>query len=168
MSCQRCESERVASVTAKCGDCSGVNLGGNENEGYVPNDMGIGSGDYVEFSWCLDCGQLQGTFPLATCELEKEVSDVDVSFFFENNFSEGEIIGDVIYSFRRMAGLVGEAKEDVSPKFGKFLEEFLETNRDNRFPSAEKFVSMFKENNPFLEEKMGQSDYNFIKHGNGK
>jgi hypothetical protein len=31
---------------------------------YVPRDMGIGGGDYMEFSYCLECGKIQGKFPL--------------------------------------------------------------------------------------------------------
>jgi hypothetical protein len=34
------------------------------HDGYVPSKMGIGGGDYMEFSYCLDCGQIQGKFPV--------------------------------------------------------------------------------------------------------
>jgi hypothetical protein len=52
---------RIASVTAKCSDCSGTDIGGVEHsDGFVPSDMGIGGGDYVEFRWCLDCGAIVG------------------------------------------------------------------------------------------------------------
>ena len=30
----------------------------------VPDGLGVGSGEYVEFSWCLRCGQIQGEFPI--------------------------------------------------------------------------------------------------------
>jgi hypothetical protein len=26
--------------------------------------MGIGHGDYIEFRYCLNCGQIQGEFPI--------------------------------------------------------------------------------------------------------
>lgn len=68
MACQRCESERVAKITAKCSDCFATDLG---DTNYVPQDMGIGGGDYVEFSYCLDCGQIQGKWPLPLTELEQ-------------------------------------------------------------------------------------------------
>jgi hypothetical protein len=34
--------------------------------------MGIGGGDYVAFSYCLDCGQIQGDFPLPETGMECE------------------------------------------------------------------------------------------------
>lgn len=65
-----CKSDRIASVSAKCSDCCGVSVGDACKDGYVPRDMGIGGGDYVEFMFCLDCGRVQGRFPLKQTELE--------------------------------------------------------------------------------------------------
>jgi hypothetical protein len=70
MSCLNCESKRVASVSAKCEDLCRVTLDEAEVDGYVPEDMGIGDGDYIAFDYCLDCGQIQGDFPLGMTELE--------------------------------------------------------------------------------------------------
>jgi len=40
-------------------------------EGYVPPDIGLGKeDDIVEFSTCLDCGQMRGKFPLKPTGLE--------------------------------------------------------------------------------------------------
>jgi len=66
MSCITCKSERVANISSKPSDMNHVSLNTVEREkaGYVPCDMGIGGGDYIRFSWCLDCGQMQGKFPL--------------------------------------------------------------------------------------------------------
>lgn len=72
MTCQRCQSPRVASVSGKTADLCYVNLGDEELDGYVPSDMGIGRGDYIRFSWCLTCGQIQGDFPLDPCSLEED------------------------------------------------------------------------------------------------
>jgi hypothetical protein len=47
-------------------------VNGKDNDGYVPDDLGIGGGDYVEFDMCLTCGQVQGKFPLPTAVLEAE------------------------------------------------------------------------------------------------
>lgn len=50
-----------------------VNGRTNEHEGYVPQEFGVGGGDYIEFSFCLECGQIQrgvGGFPLPLVELE--------------------------------------------------------------------------------------------------
>lgn len=72
MKCQRCESTRVASISGKCSDCCFTSVGGKEKDGYAPQDMGLKNsyGDYVEFDWCLDCGQIQAQFPVPPCELE--------------------------------------------------------------------------------------------------
>jgi hypothetical protein len=39
-------------------------LGGREVDGYVPSGLNIGHGDYISFHYCLDCGQIQGEFPI--------------------------------------------------------------------------------------------------------
>lgn len=63
MKCQRCNADKVLDITAKCSDCCFVSYpDGNEHQGYVP-DLAVGGGDYVEFSYCSDCGQIQGDFP---------------------------------------------------------------------------------------------------------
>jgi hypothetical protein len=31
---------------------------------YPPYHLGIGGGDYIKFSFCANCGQIQGTWPL--------------------------------------------------------------------------------------------------------
>jgi hypothetical protein len=67
MTCQRCNSARVAHICAKCSDLCCF-----QNEwGYVPGNAGIGGGDYVEFDYCLECGQIQGKFPLPLMESEE-------------------------------------------------------------------------------------------------
>ena len=59
--CQRCSSVRDANIGGKCSDMCGYSVGdGDALDGYVPGDMGIGGGDYIEFDFCLDCGQIQG------------------------------------------------------------------------------------------------------------
>ncbi len=69
MAC-KCGSGRIADLGAKCSDNFGVSISSQDHEGYVPTDMGIGGGDYVRLQWCLDCGQIQGKFPLPKTELE--------------------------------------------------------------------------------------------------
>jgi hypothetical protein len=70
MTCFKCQSPRVAMISAKCYDCCYVQLRDSQHDGYVPDDIGIGGGDYVKFSWCLDCGAVQGKFPLKQTEME--------------------------------------------------------------------------------------------------
>jgi hypothetical protein len=63
--CNKCSSTRLASVSAKCSDaCSVVFEDGYVEEGYVPENIGIGGGDYLEFQYCLDCGMIQDDFPI--------------------------------------------------------------------------------------------------------
>jgi hypothetical protein len=77
MSCKKCGSERVAEISGKCSDMSWARVGDKEHDGYVPSDMGIGGSDYIEFNYCLDCGQMQGEFPLPKSKLEGEENDGD-------------------------------------------------------------------------------------------
>jgi hypothetical protein len=50
--------------------CS-VDLGGRRRHGYVPDDLGIGGGDAVQLTYCLDCGQIQRAFPIPTAGTEE-------------------------------------------------------------------------------------------------
>ncbi len=68
MKCDKCGSERVAGVNGKCSDMCHYTLGDFEMDGYVPKKVGIGGGDYLDFDYCLDCGKLQGKFPVETPE----------------------------------------------------------------------------------------------------
>ena len=62
----KCESERLAELSAKCSDlCDYEVADGRGCDGYVPCDVGIGGGDYVQIIYCLDCGTIQGNFPIA-------------------------------------------------------------------------------------------------------
>jgi len=72
MECQSCKSERLADVTAKCNDMCMFSVGGKESDDYAPIDVGLGGGSYVDFCYCLDCGQMQGEWPVEPCILEEE------------------------------------------------------------------------------------------------
>ena len=71
MNCQRCQSKRVLVVYAHCSDCCSYGIGYAEHDGYVPRDLGIGGGDDVEIEVCLDCGQMQGEYPIKPSKLEQ-------------------------------------------------------------------------------------------------
>lgn len=47
-------------------------MGVRDCDGYAPRDMGLENdyGDYIHFSYCLNCGQIQGKWPIKKCELE--------------------------------------------------------------------------------------------------
>jgi hypothetical protein len=70
MTCQRCASERLATVQSHASDMHSVQIGDSENTGYLPYDLGIGGGDDLHMTYCLQCGQIQGGFPLSPCLLE--------------------------------------------------------------------------------------------------
>ena len=71
MECDTCGSDRVADINGKCSDLFFLSLGEKEIENdYVPGDFGIGGGDYIQLSYCLECGKIQGDFPLDITELE--------------------------------------------------------------------------------------------------
>lgn len=67
-----CDHKRAAYVSAKCSDLCWVRIKatGQEHDGYVPDDMGIGGGDNIDFNYCLDCGHILGKWPIAKCKLE--------------------------------------------------------------------------------------------------
>lgn len=65
LKCIKCKSDRIMSVYGKTSDCLIIEYYGVERDGYVPDGLGIGDdGDYIEFNYCLDCGQIQHTFPI--------------------------------------------------------------------------------------------------------
>ena len=63
-----CEHKNKISVTSKCSDCCYLKFFHDgrvgEHEGYVPKNIGIGGGDYIEFDYCADCGMILGDFPV--------------------------------------------------------------------------------------------------------
>lgn len=64
-------------ISAKCSDLcftQVIDSEGNaiyENDGYVPSGLGIGGGDYVEFTVDLTTGQLIGFKPLTKEKIQE-------------------------------------------------------------------------------------------------
>ena len=76
MKCQRCESKRILLIDAKCSDLCVCKIQEHEKDGYVPRDFDYGRyGDNVSLRMCLDCGQVQGTFPHKRMKLEDGLDD---------------------------------------------------------------------------------------------
>jgi len=69
MTCQKCKSERVLSMSAKCSDLCHCYFMGHEKDGYAPDLDPLSGGDYIEFDVCLECGQVQGEFPITDDQL---------------------------------------------------------------------------------------------------
>ena len=61
--CQKCKAVSLVSISSKSSDLNFFRHLHREHDGYVLRDMGIGSGDYVEFTFCVNCGQIQGNWP---------------------------------------------------------------------------------------------------------
>lgn len=73
MSCQRCRSERLLDASGKSSDRNDFTLAGRGlDECYVISGCNIGSVDYYAFRLCLDCGQMQGEWPVPKLECEQE------------------------------------------------------------------------------------------------
>lgn len=143
-----CRSERILQVSAKSSDCCGVTLNGVNHEGYLPKDLGIGGGDYVEFRLCLDCGKVQGSFPLKECALEQTDPNEYIIDFYMNHFVEGKLIN---YS-RLDSNKIVRAAEYLSPKFRNFLSLFLESNARLRMPSEKTFLNMYINNDYYVSK----------------
>jgi hypothetical protein len=77
--CKRCESERLAYICGKCSDMCSFSDGTREMDGYSPQNVGLVNsyGDYVEFGYCLDCGQIQGKFPVSKAAVDRVFVEAD-------------------------------------------------------------------------------------------
>jgi len=65
--CLNCKSNRLTDVSAKCSDLFNIKYKDGWKDGYVTG--GIGGGDYLEFQYCLECGQIQDKFPVKDPDL---------------------------------------------------------------------------------------------------
>jgi hypothetical protein len=74
MKCDNCESERIIEVSGKTSDCCYINYNNLELSGYVPGNIGLGRDcDYINLVYCLDCGKIQGKFPIKEENVIKEL-----------------------------------------------------------------------------------------------
>jgi hypothetical protein len=63
--CQACGSRRLAGISAKCSDYCMVDIDGEKRIGSLPPELQLGSeSDYIDFTFCLECGRIQGEFPI--------------------------------------------------------------------------------------------------------
>ena len=84
MTCQRCNSDRVGSVYLSAQSYateweSWLVIKDKGVTDFIPNDVGITEpdekefgGTCINFKWCLNCGQIQGHWPLEKSNLEKQ------------------------------------------------------------------------------------------------
>jgi hypothetical protein len=70
MYCDSCGSQKLVDVYAKSSDRNSIYIHdiNYEHHGYVLPNLGIGDigdmDDYIEFTYCLYCGKIQGKFPI--------------------------------------------------------------------------------------------------------
>ena len=69
----KCGSERIAKVGGKCSDLGWFSVPhlNIDHDGYHPNIDGVCESDYVDLSFCLDCGKIQGNFPISDEDIKK-------------------------------------------------------------------------------------------------
>lgn len=73
MAC-KCSSTRIMSVSGKCSDMCSVFVSEElQRNDYVPRNLNIGGGDYLEFKVCLDCGTIQGEWPVTEETLQENL-----------------------------------------------------------------------------------------------
>jgi len=80
MFCQRCNSTRILDFCGKTSDLFSCTFQGQSYDGYVPENIGINGtyGDYLEGELCLDCGQMQGEFPVSAKQLIEFIEGIEV------------------------------------------------------------------------------------------
>jgi len=78
MKCKNCKSERIASVLANCEDTFQLEYLNQYYDGYVPEGIGLGDNEEgPEFKYCLNCGTIQGEFPIDEATILKAWEDND-------------------------------------------------------------------------------------------
>lgn len=75
--CQVCLSERIASVYAHSKDLSSISYRGHTTDGYFQNIDNVCDGDDMDITVCLDCGQLQGKWPVKDPKFQQECWNCD-------------------------------------------------------------------------------------------
>ena len=67
MGCDKCKSRRIMSVYVQGRDTHNLTYDWNEHSGYMPEALTQLYGNYgdaIEFKLCLECGKIQGDFPI--------------------------------------------------------------------------------------------------------
>lgn len=140
MVCRHCGSERILSVYAKCSDRCQVIMGDIDEEGYVPEDLGIGGGDCVHFDMCLDCGMNQNEFPLAPTLLEVVPTDQEViDFFVDSGFDKL-----TIKELNKYRWDLYEESKHLGVKFQTFIKRLMSLSYGNVLIDANKLLDLFK------------------------
>jgi hypothetical protein len=71
VNCQRCSSDRILHISAKCSDLCSASYKELEKDGYTPDLPFTEYGDYLCPTICMECGQVQGEFPVTDKAIRK-------------------------------------------------------------------------------------------------
>ncbi len=77
MKCDKCGSDRILKVCGKTSDMFNCHYKNIEHDGYVPDNIHVGDdgyGDYVQFDLCMECGKIQGKFPVSDEQIENAIN----------------------------------------------------------------------------------------------
>ena len=135
MNCQRCDSDRILEIMSKQVDAFSGSFKGREIErDYAPDVANVCGGDYTDPKVCLECGQVQGEFP---------VKDPDESCFEECcehgvsvNWSCGECTEEKFEKMMVEKEAEYEGVDEDTKKFLKNIEKLREEEMTNGFFSG--------------------------------
>ena len=69
--CQTCKSKNVAYAYFSLGSHFSLSMLGDVYQGELPMNINLGEGRNIKFKICMDCGQVQGEWPI-----KKSISDM--------------------------------------------------------------------------------------------
>lgn len=69
MNCDSCKSERLLRISAKASDLWDWTYQGLDGGGYAPLLRNFCGGDYLDTTLCLECGKIQGDFPVPDVDM---------------------------------------------------------------------------------------------------
>jgi hypothetical protein len=96
LKCQKCESERILFIDAKCSDLCQSVFKDISKEGYAPSVKNFGGGDYISIRACLACGQLQGEFPQPNPDFyEEAMEEMEDDFYLCENCQRSYAASDL-------------------------------------------------------------------------
>lgn len=133
MNCSVCFGNRVTGLHVR-GEVRG-HVSDRDYSGSVPPGLPIGQDNQVKFEYCLDCGKIQGKFPVQKLEIEKHLPEsVLMDFFLEHELMPyGEISSD---NFKIMV----DRASTMSVEFGSFILYCFRSSK-NRFDESIQYHS---------------------------
>lgn len=79
MNCSKCKSDRILAVSGKCSDLASFVYKDKSGYGYVPSNLPVCQDhdeDYINFDLCLNCGTIQGKFPVSESKINSAFGEL--------------------------------------------------------------------------------------------